>query len=420
MTRWVIVSVLAAAALALSLLPAVPQSARAERAMRPRADVAPPPASAHLDDPCVAGSGPRCTRALDGFYAALAANEGGTAARAARVAYLGDSLTADDIIAQRLRGALGKRFGDGGPGFVHVVPPHPYCRHRAVRRTASGWSVHGVSTPFPADRLLGYGGGSAESHGSASARFTPKSAVVTRAEVYYLAQPGGGALDVAVDGKAAASIATAAAAKRASYAAVPVSAALGKLDLRANGRVRLFGVVLEAERGVVVDNLGVVNATAQSWTKNRRDHWRGQLAHRAPDLLVVMIGTNEAGWLAGKALDGHAAVVEALLAPQRAANPGASCLVISPFDQVDYAKAGLPPRASIAPMVAAQRRAAAAAGCAFWDAQAWMGGPGASKAWRKAGWLTNDYAHPTTDGAHRIADALAGGLLDGFERYRKR
>ena len=275
-----------------------------------------------------------------------------------------------------------------------------------------------MASPFPADRLLGYGGGSVESHGDATARITPSSAAVTRAEVYYLAQPGGGALDVAVDGKAATTIETGAEAKKASYATVPVGAALAKLDLRASGKVRLFGVVLEAERGVVVDNLGVVNATAKSWGQNRRDHWKGQLAHRAPDLLVVMIGTNEAGWLAGKSLEEHAGVVAALLAPIHAANPTASCLVISPFDQVDHERAGLPLRPSIAPMVAAQRAAAAAAGCAFWDAQAWMGGPGASRAWRKAGWLTNDFAHPTNEGSHRIADALLAGLLDGYAKLQ--
>ncbi len=401
--------------LALAALPA-----RAEKVEHRR-----PPAlpldHAQLEDPCVKGSGASCTRALDGFYAALTANEDGTAKHPARITYLGDSLTADDTIAQRLRSTLGGRFGDGGPGFVHVVPPHPYCRHRAVRRTASAsWTVHGVATPFPPDRLLGYGGGSAESHGGASARFTPTQQVVTRAEVYYLAQPGGGELGIAVDGKDASAIATSAPTKKASYAAVPLGGALSKLDLKASGRVRVFGVVLEADRGLVVDNLGVVNATAKSWGKNRRDHWTGQLAHRAPDLFVVMIGTNEAGWLEGKALVEHTRVMQELLAPVRAANPTASCLVVSPFDQLDYEKAGLPPRASIAPMVAAQRTAATAAGCAFWDGQAWMGGPGSSRAWRRAGWLTNDFAHPTTAGAHRIADALSAGLLDGYAAYRTR
>ena len=49
----------------------------------------PPPAQ--FVDPCVRGSGPKCTRALDGFYQALAATEAGTAAHAVRITYLGDS-----------------------------------------------------------------------------------------------------------------------------------------------------------------------------------------------------------------------------------------------------------------------------------------------------------------------------------------
>ena len=399
----------------------VAPGAHADKPRTAKAVAAPAPAPAMIEDPCIDGSGATCRRhALDGFFAGLAATEDGRATHPIRISYFGDSVSADDKIEDRLRRLLGARFGDGGPGFVHVVPPHPYCTHRAVKRVASGWKVHGVSTGFPADRLLGFGGGSAEATGGGVARFSPVTPVVTRAEVYYLAQPGGGDLAVTVDGAPAMSIATRAQAKKAAFAEVPLEGTLGRLDLRASGRVRLFGVVLEARRGIVVDNLGVVNATAKGWAKNRADHWQGQLARRAPDLFVVMIGTNEAGWLAGNALEEHGQVMRDLLAPVRAANPDASCLVVSPLDQVDYEQRGLPPRPALAPMVAAQREAALASGCAFWDAHAWMGGAGASREWRKRGWVVRDFAHPTTAGAHRIADALAAGLLDGYARYRSR
>jgi lysophospholipase L1-like esterase len=379
---------------------------------------APPPAQ--FVDPCVRGAGPTCTRALDGFFAALAATEAGRAGRAVRVTWLGDSLSADDKLAQHVRDALTPRFGDGGPGFVHVVPPHKWCRARTVKRSASAsWKLWGVATPFPGDRLLGFGGGSVEGHG-ATARFAPRAPGVTRAEVYYLSQPGGGALEVAVDGATATTVDTGAPAKRAGFATVPVSGALERLELRAAGKVRLFGVVLEAERGVVVDNLGVVNATARAWAKNRRDHWTAQLAHRAPDLFVMMIGANEAGWLAGDDLAGYATVLTELLAPVRKANPTGSCLVISPLDQLEWDRPGTPPRASIAKMVEANRAAAAAAGCAFWDAYAWMGGAGASRAWRKAGWLTNDFVHPTAAGDARLGAALTRGLLDAYAAFRAR
>lgn len=398
------------AALTLTLCLASAATAAADR---------PPPAQ--FVDPCVRGSGPKCARALDGFYQALAATEAGTATHAVRITYLGDSLSADDKLAQHLRDALVPRFGDGGPGFLHVVPPHKYCRVRTAKRSASAsWKLWGVSTPFPADRLLGYGGGSVESQGGANARFSPKTPVVTTAEVYYLAQPGGGSFTATVDGTAAATIDTSGPAKKAAFATVPVTGTLGRLDLRASGKVRLFGVVLEAARGVVVDNLGVVNATAKGWAKNRRDHFQGQAAHRAPDLFIVMIGANEAGWLAGDDLAEYHRVLADLVAPVKKANPNAACLLISPFDQIAWDRPGSPPRAAIPGMVEANRAAAAAVGCGFWDAYAWMGGAGSSRQWRRAGWLTNDFTHPSESGDARIGAALSAGLLDGYAAFKSR
>jgi lysophospholipase L1-like esterase len=380
-----------------------------------------PPAVATIDDPCIDGTEAQCRRrALDGFRAALAATEGGTATRAIRIAILGDSLIADDTIADRLRQRLGKRFGTAGPGFVPVVPPPGGKRHFAVKRTTrtSSWKVHRVTQPLARDRLLGYAGASNESRGHATARLVPTDKDLSTVELHYLAQPGGGDLDVLVDGKKLQTIDTSGKAKKAGYATVTAKGGIGKLELRASGKVRLFGVALEAERGVVVDNLGIKNATAMAWTKNQKDHWQGQIAHRAPDLFIVMIGSNEAGWLSGKPLAGYQKVIEALLAPIRAGNPDGSCLVIAPLDQVAGRIKKLPQRKSIVPMVEAQRRAAAAAGCAFWDAYAWMGGARSSLAWYRSGWMTRDFAHPTTGGDRRIADALAAGLIAAYEPAR--
>jgi lysophospholipase L1-like esterase len=383
------------------------------------ADPAPP--AAQFEDPCVVGAGATCTRALDGFYRALAATEDGTAPHATRISYLGDSLTADDQIAQHLRDGLRPRFGDGGPGFLYVVPPHKYCRARTVKRSASSsWKMWGVATPFPADRLLGFGGGSVESQGGATVHFTPKTPVVTTADVYYLTQPNGGTLTVTADGAEVATIDTNGAAKKAGFGSVPLPGVLGRIDLKAAGKVRLFGVVLEAATGIVVDNLGVVNATAKAWDKNRRDHWQGQLAHRAPDLFIVMIGANEAGWLAGDDLADYQNLLQDLVAPVRKANPTASCLLISPFDQIAWDKPGGPARTSIPTMVEANRIAAAAVGCGFWDAYTWMGGASSSRKWRKAGWMTNDFAHPSPAGDRRISAALLTGLLDGYAGFRAR
>ena len=383
-----------------------------------------PPAAA-LEVPCLrTGAAGACVRgALDGFFEALAANDAGATgepAHVARISFVGDSITASDHIPARLRETFGARFGDGGPGFVHVAPLVGLCQHLDVRRAGSGWTVHTVANQMAADRMLGFGGGSAESRGGGRLWLSPSSTQVSRAEVFYLAQPGGGRFDVRIDGGDATSIATAAEAKRDGVAQVPVRGPLRKLDLRARGRVRLFGVVLEAARGVVVDNLGVVNSSTRTWARIARDHWQAQIARRAPDLMVVMIGANEAIWLGGKRLATYEALMRDLLAPIRAARPDGACLVISPLAMVDYTQAKLPLRRAIPAMVAAQRAAAQASGCAFWDIAAWIGDAAGTAAWRKAGLMNKDYAHPTPAGDRRIADALSAALLDGYARWRHR
>jgi lysophospholipase L1-like esterase len=164
----------------------------------------------------------------------------------------------------------------------------------------------------------------------------------------------------------------------------------------------------------VVDNLGVVNASVRGTAAaNLPDHWRNQLARRDADLVILMFGTNEAGWLVPgtSGMADHERRFAELVATVRAAVPGASCLVVSPLDQVDYTVPGLPPRAAVPVMVEAQHRVAAAAGCAFWDAYRWMGGAGSSRVWFRDGLLIKDFQHPTAAGSARIAGALYAVLV---------
>jgi lysophospholipase L1-like esterase len=368
-----------------------------------------PVTAASFDDPCLDGDA--CQHhALDAFRDALAAQRAGTADHPLRISYFGDSLTADDHITNALRIKLQALVGDGGPGFVFAAPPHPYCQHRAVVRWVSeGWHIHGISTVVPPDRLLGLGG-SAECDGGGTIRFAPTGPVST-IDVDYLAQPHGGSFDVVADGKVLTTVATAAPEKHGLFAATVLPDGTKHIELRARGRVRLFGATLEAKSGAVVDNLGVVNATAKAMHNNNLDeHWRNQLAHRGSDLVVIMYGTNEAEWLrpGGAGMAEHEKLFGELLATVRTALPDASCLVVSPLDQIDGTEV---PRDSIPAMVAAQRRAALANGCAFWDTYAWMGGKGSSRSWFRRGLVVKDYQHPTTEGAERIASALFAGLV---------
>lgn len=415
--------------------PAAPSEA-ADAPLPPRPDLAPAPAPGGmpvsipgqtLEDVCVdpAGATTGCRRwALDAIYAALAATERGTATAPVRVSWYGDSVSASDALPGRVRARLQDVFGDGGPGFVHAVAPHRFNHNQVAQRTSSGsWRSWGVSLVNVADDLYGAGNATAEGSGTIKLASKSPSGQLSRVEVYYLAQPKGGAADVVIDGEVKATIDTAAEKKQARFAPVAVADGAHQVELKTSGgKVRLFGVTLERDRGVVVDNMALVSATAKNMLENQPEHWRNQLAHRGADLVIIMLGTNEAQWLSGsdRSMAEYEQVWTKLLAPVRAARPGASCLVMAPLDQAEVKDDTLVARRGVPHMVETQRKVAFAAGCGFWDTFTWMGGSGAAIKWNRRGLLGSDFAHLSGKGTARVADGLADALVAGYKAYKGR
>jgi hypothetical protein len=387
-----------------------------------------PRAKQPVEDVCLESSPSGCRRwALDGFYAAIAGSERGRLRAPVRITWFGDSVSATDLLPGRLRARMQGIYGDGGPGFVHAVQPHRFMDSKAFTRTATGrWATYTLSTIPSPDGLYGLGGSTTEAQGAGNKivfKSRTTSRALSRVEVYYLAQPKGGSAEVVIDGQVAATIETAADAKDARYHAVEVADAAHTVEVRVGaGRVRLFGVALERASGVVVDNLALVSNSAKNMLNNRADHWAGQLAHRGSDLSIVMLGSNDSNWLpAGKkAMAEYQTLYESMLAPLRKSRPSAACLVVAPLDQAEDHDGKLVGRAVIPMMVDAQRRAAHAQGCAFWNTYAWMGGRGSAIRWNRRGLLGADFHHLSVRGSAMVADGLVDALLAGYGSYQAR
>jgi hypothetical protein len=375
-----------------------------------------------LTDTCVDGTPEACKRwAMDGFYRAIAESKAGRLGRAVRVSWYGDSVVATDAIPGRLRSRLQGELGDGGPGFVYAVPPHRFCNHEAITRSSNGsWLTYAISTLQIADGMYGPGGSTTISDGSASTTIKlAGSAKATSLELYTLAQPHGGSAIVRADGKEVARIDTAGDAKQPGFASATIADGAAKFDIETHGRVRLFGIDLENREGAVVDNLGIVSVHVKSFVNNDPAHWTSQLGHRGADLLMIMIGANEAEWLSPKDKDtkDYQAHYEQVLAPLRKGRPEASCLVVSPTDQAESVDGEYRSRPVMPLLVAAQRKAAQAQGCAFFSTYDWMGGHGSAAKWFKKGLVSSDFQHLSKKGANKMADAVFEALLAGYGRY---
>jgi lysophospholipase L1-like esterase len=183
--------------------------------------------------------------------------------------------------------------------------------------------------------------------------------------------------------------------------------------------VRVFGVDLENGSGAVVDNLGIVSVNVKSFGANDAAHWSEELAHRSSDLVMIMIGANEAEWLSpgDKDTKDYQSHYEQVLAPIRKGVPNASCLVVSPTDQAEVVEGAYKSRPVMPLLVDAQRKAAHAQGCAFYSTYDWMGGKGSAAKWFKKGLVSSDFQHLSKKGANLMADAVFDALMAGYKRY---
>jgi lysophospholipase L1-like esterase len=241
---------------------------------------------------------------------------------------------------------------------------------------------------------------------------------VTTAELYYLAQPAGGNAVLRGDGTELVRQSTASKAKTAAWVTGTAAKPMKKIELEAKGgRTRVFGIALENTTGAVVDNFGIVNVNAKTFTTHNESAYIAQLQHRSADLVIIMIGANEAQWLkvGERSMKDYQAQYEKVLGPIRKARPDASCLVMSPTDEAEPKESGTgyQSRAVIGAIAAAQRKAAHAQGCAFYSSYDWMGGSGSAVKWFKKRLISSDMIHLTIGGAQKISGGLFDALMAG-------
>ncbi len=339
-----------------------------------------------------------------------------------RVAHYGDSSIATDLWTYDLRRALQQRFGDGGHGFVLISRGTMPYHHRDMRHRASGaWGLQEIVKQQSRDGFYGYGGVAYRPTGGAFASFGtddrgPVGGAASRFLLYYLRQPQGGTIQLRVD-EGAPELVSTAGEWGSGVHVVEVPDGPHELELRAHaGRLRLFGVALERDGpGVVYDSLGLVGARARRLLHYDPEHLNEQLELRDPHLVVLGFGGNEADDPIQR-MPRYGPEYEEMLRLMRG-DEQRPCLVLAPLDQAGRDRFGRIATMETVPLiVAAQRRAAARQGCAFFNTFEAMGGEGSMRRWAQARprlGLT-DYRHATPAGYAVLARMLYKALLKAF------
>jgi lysophospholipase L1-like esterase len=359
--------------------------------------------------------------ALDAFYASLARTDKKELGAVTRILHYGDSTIASDYVSGTMRRRFQSRFGDAGHGFILIANPWEWYFHNDVSHASQGeWKASRLSGPIAPDGMYGLGGVSFTSYGGGIAWYGTATKgdfgrKVSRFDLYYLEQPGGGDVELSIKGGATERFSTRAEQKATRVRSMTVPDGEAELRLRAvgGGGVRLFGVSLERDvPGVTYDALGAHAAMAVYWKQQNAAHWKEQMDLRRPALVVFQYGTNESDLWKFDETEYEKGLGE-VLDVLRAASPGASIVVAAPMDRAEASRGKVVTKAVIPKLVSIQRRVALARGMAVWSMFDAMGGEGSMARWYKARpqLAGGDLTHPTPLGAELLGNAFTKALL---------
>jgi lysophospholipase L1-like esterase len=345
-----------------------------------------------------------------------------------RVLVYGASHTQADVYPGYLRAYLQTRFGNAGQGFASVVKVNRWFRYADLEiDETKGWVCETAQRASARKDgyygLLGACGSTTNKRDKTTLIPRHEAAIASHYELWYLAQPKGGRLELYVDGKKQGTVDTDAPQIGPGYYPFEVDPGPHKIEVKAkgDGEIRLFGLVMETETpGVVVDTLGIAGTRASSMLAWDQDIWTDNIRRRDPDLYILAYGTNEATDDSQPISDYRDKLREVLTRLRNAA-PDASCLLLGPGDFPREVEEDVwIPRPRVSEIIEVQRDLAYEMGCGFWDARAFMGGVNSMHTWAtsRPQMASRDHVHLTKRGYVRMGMAVTDAMMASFDRER--
>lgn len=253
---------------------------------------------------------------------------------------IGDSHTAADYFTGELRQKLQARYGDGGVGYLDAGKPNIGVRSGAMKITASlGWTYHSIQrSDNIAEFWLSGFNAVATASGEALTFASDAPVPFDLIEIEALRQPGGGSIDISLDGTVKSS------ADLGGSTVEPVvlrlrpdgatSDRVRQIEIRTRGTgvVSIASIgIYQKQSGVSYNNIGYPGATIDLVNKFDEKLMADGLRRLDPQIVVLVFGTNEAS---KPNLDAarYERNYEKAVARIRAALPNAQIVLVGPPD----------------------------------------------------------------------------------------
>lgn len=356
-----------------------------------------------------------------------------TAGRIVRIMHYGDSQLEMDRISSVLRQELQERFGGSGPGMVPMIQRIPSV---SVRQSASGALTrfarvadslsHWTSThrygPMTQSVAV-YGNGTFNFRSSDSRYAKERVRTISKVAVLLGHNSKDLRLTLRCDTLKPMTAVLDSAREEVSLVKWDLPVAVAKGSVTISGNAEVYGVLLDGDPGVTVDNVAMRGCSGTVFTDIDPGIMRESFDLLDTRLVILQFGGNAMPGIGSrKAISSYVRHIEDQFGYFREVAPKAKLLFVGPADMCKSAEGYFGTWPLLEDLNDSLRVHCLEAGVAYWDTFSVMGGAGSMRKWvsHNPPLAGPDYIHFTTRGADEIGGALAKSLLlyDDFHRLR--
>ena len=184
-----------------------------------------------------------------------------------------------------------------------------------------------------------------------------------------------------------------------------------KVSFGSNNLPIVYGLALDGEVGVAVDNFPMRGSSGLGFTKINRNRYSAQLSAMNVVAVILQFGVNIIPD-ERENYDYYEKWFSQQLKSIQTAGPEIAIIVIGPSDMGKNNEGEIVSYENIPLIRDAMKSAALKNGCCFWDLYKAMGGENSMSAWVKDDLAQKDYTHFTYKGARYVGEMLYNSIMD--------
>lgn len=194
-----------------------------------------------------------------------------------------------------------------------------------------------------------------------------------------------------------------------------------KVTVKGKQSPQIYGMAFDGKQGVAVDNIGFRGSSGIEFVRMDMKILSEEIKKMNVKLLVLQFGVNVAAGKGLSSYDYYEKMFSKQLKLLKKTDPNLSILVVSLSDMAYKQEGVLTTRPSVEKVRDAQRNAAFANGCAFWDLYEAMGGHNSMISWvdTKPSLAKSDYTHFNRKGADLVGEMLYNALILAYAKHNK-